>query len=311
MKVLITGATGYIGSALVEYLDSETDHNIIAHCRKLPQYFDSWRNRFAVVETDIRDKERLLEVLDPDIDAIVHLAAFNDVDTGQSPREALEVNGYGTRTILEIAEELGSRNVIYFSTLKVYGSNLEGTYSVSSPLDCEDDYAVTHAVAERYCQMYSSAHGLTTNVVRPSNVFGAPVHSQIDRWSLVPATFCKSAVEEGEIRLRSSGRQSRDFVSLDYLCEAIDRLLGSSGSGHNIYNITSENTIKIWKVAKIVEQAATDVLQEEIELSRKDDKPESSNEFTAKNNLLLPPKEDEVFGKLDEECRKMVEALSK
>ena len=311
MKVLITGATGYIGSALVEYLDSETDYDIIAHCRKLPQYLESWRSRFSVVEADIRDKERLLEVLDPDIDAIVHLAAFNDVDTGQSPREALEVNGFGTRTILEIAEELGSQNVIYFSTLKVYGSNLEGTYSVSSPLDCEDDYAVTHAVAERYCQMYSSSHGLTTNVVRPSNVFGAPVHPKIDRWTLVPATFCKSAVEDGEIRLRSSGRQSRDFVSLDYICDAVDRLLKSPGSGYNVYNVTSENTITIWEVAKVVEQAATDVLQKEIELSRKDDQPESSNEFTARNNLLLPPQEDEVFSKLDEECRKMVETLSK
>lgn len=311
MKVLITGATGYIGSALVEYLDSETDYDIIAHCRKLPQYFESWKSRFSVVEADIRDKERLLEALDPDIDAIVHLAAFNDVDTGESPREALEVNGFGTRTILEIAEELGSQNVIYFSTLKVYGSNLEGTYSVSSPLDCEDDYAVTHAVAERYCQMYSSTHGLTTNVVRPSNVFGAPVHPQIDRWTLVPATFCKSAVEDGEIRLRSSGRQSRDFVSLDYVCEAIDRLLESPGSGYNVYNVTSENTITIWEVAKVVEQAAKDVLQEKIELSRNDGQPESSNEFTARNNLLLPPQEDAIFGKLDEECRKMVENLSK
>jgi hypothetical protein len=64
-------------------------------------------------------------------------------------------------------------------------------------------------------------------------------------------------------------------------------------------------------VAKVVEQAATDVLQKEIELSRKDDQPESSNEFTARNNLLLPPQEDEVFSKLDEECRKMVETLSK
>jgi nucleoside-diphosphate-sugar epimerase len=127
----------------------------------------------------------------------------------------------------------------------------------------------------------------------------------------VPATFCKSAVEDGEIRLRSSGRQSRDFVSLDYICDAVDRLLKSPGSGYNVYNVTSENTITIWEVAKVVEQAATDVLQKEIELSRKDDQPESSNEFTARNNLLLPPQEDEVFSKLDEECRKMVETLSK
>ena len=309
MKVLITGATGYIGSALVQYLDAETDHEITVHCRNLPPHFESWRDRFSVVEADIRDENKLSESLDSDINAIIHLAAFNDVDTEESSKESLEVNGYGTRTILKIAEEFDFENVIYFSTQKVYGSNLEGTYSVASPLDCEDDYAVTHAVAEIYCQMFPSSRDLTVNVVRPSNVFGAPVDSEIDRWTLVPACFAKSAVEDNEIRLRSSGRQSRDFVSLDYVCEAVNRLLESPGSGYNIYNITSETTFTIWDVAQITQQVATDVLDEGVELYREDTKPRPSNEFIVRNNLLQPPAENDIAEKLKQECRLMIEML--
>jgi UDP-glucose 4-epimerase len=185
MNVLITGATGYIGGALVQYLDAETNHEITVHCRNLPPHFESWRDRFSVVEADIRDENKLSESLNSDIKAIIHLAAFNNVDTEESSKESLVVNGYGTRTILKLAEIFDVENVIYFSTQKVYGTNLEGTYSVASPLDCQDDYAVTHAVAERYCQMFASSRDLTVNVVRPSNVFGAPVNSVIDLYTLL------------------------------------------------------------------------------------------------------------------------------
>jgi UDP-glucose 4-epimerase len=309
MTVLVTGATGYIGSSVTEYIDNHTNHEVQVLCRDLPDYFSDWENRFTVLESDIRDRERLEEVIGSDVDQIVHLAAFNDIDTADNPKQSLLVNGYGTRNVLAVADKIDCSNLIYFSTQKVYGYNLTGEFTTQSPIRCQDDYALTHAVAEQYCQMYSKTTDLTTHVVRPSNVFGAPVHHNIDRWTLVPATFCHSVCEDGELRLRSSGRQTRDFVDLGFVNESLDKLLRSSNKGHNIYNITSETQLSIYEVAEIVQSVAEDILGHEVDLIRESDEPKSSNKFLVRNNLSFPPAEAEIQERLESETREMIEMI--
>lgn len=309
MTVLVTGSTGYIGSSLVEFLNEETDREIAVLCRDLPEYLADWQERFSVYRADVTEQERLHEIIGPEIDQIVHLAAYNDVDTDANPQKALLVNGFGTRAVLDAAAAAGCSNVVYFSTQKVYGYNLQGTFTTQSPLGFQDDYGLTHAVGEQYCQMYSKTTDLATNVVRPSNVFGAPVHPQIDRWTLVPACFCQSIYEDRELRLRSSGRQQRDFVDLEFVAESVERLLTTAQSGYNAYNITSETQLSIYEVAEIVQAAAEDVLDEQVRLVKESDEPKSGNEFLVRNNLLHPPTEAQIRDRLSRESQEMIRML--
>jgi UDP-glucose 4-epimerase len=260
MKILLTGATGYIGSYLTEYLSEEASNGVIPLYRKLPDYFRDWRGKFEGVECDVTKLDDLKEKVPEEIDCIIHLAAFNDVLCSRKPEQALIVNGIGTRNMLEVAEEKGCQSFIYFSTLQVYGKDLQGTITLDSPIKCVDDYAFTHCVAEGYCKMLSSLYDLNVSVVRPSNIFGCPVHPKIDRWTLVPATFCLSAYEKNEIRLKSSGKQNRDFVSLDFVSKCIRYLIEENKSGFNIYNLTSEKLFSIIEVAKLVQLSAKSIL---------------------------------------------------
>jgi len=309
MDILLTGATGYIGSYMTNYLSQYTHHTIIPLCRKLPNYFKSWKNKFEVVECDVTQLENLKEKLPKKIDIIIHLAAFNNVDTGQMPEKALIVNGIGTRNMLEIAKDKKCKLFIYFSTLQVYGKELEGTITVDSPVKCFDDYAFTHYVAEGYCKLFSSRYDLNVNIVRPSNIFGCPMHPKINRWTLVPTSLCLSAYKQNKIILNSSGKQNRDLISLDFVSKCIKYLIEENNNGFNVYNLTSERLFSIIDVAKMVQSYSKLVLNKDIDLICKSKYPSEPNQFLAKNNLFGPLKREKVQRELLNEIKKTLKLI--
>jgi len=306
MNILLSGATGYIGSYMVNYLSQYTPHTIIPLCRKLPNYFKDWRDKFKVVECDVTQLDDLKEKMPKEVDCIIHLAAFNNVRCSQEPKQALIVNGIGTRNMLEIAKDKKCKLFIYFSTLQVYGKELEGNITVDSSVKCFDDYALTHYIAEEYCKMYALHYNLNVSVVRPSNIFGYPIHSKTNRWTLIPACLCMSAYKDNEIRLKGSGKQMRDFVSLYYVGKSIEYLVKEKKDGFNIYNLTSENTFSILEVAKMVQSCAELILKRQIPLICERKYPLEPNQFLAKNNLLGPPKREKVKRELLNEIKKIL-----
>ena len=157
--------------------------------------------------------------------------------------------------------------------------------------------------------MHASRHNLNVSVLRLSNVFGCPVHRKINRWTLVPACFCLSAYEKNEIRLKSSGKQNRDFVSLEFISKCIESLIGNNKGGFNIYNFTSESLFSIFEVAKLVQSSAKSILNKNIELICESEMPLKSNQFLAKNNLFKPPTRDHVQDSLIGEINKILRML--
>ena len=309
MKILLTGATGYIGSYLTEYLSKETSHEIIPLCRKLPEYFKRREDKFEVVECDVTNLDDLKEKVLEEIDCIIHLAAFNNVWCSQKPEQALIVNGIGTRNMLEIAKNRKCKLFIYFSTLQVYGKELQGNITVDSPVKCFDDYAFTHYVAEEYCRLFSSRYDLNVSVVRPSNVFGCPIHPKINRWTLVPTSLCLSAYKKNRIILNSSGKQNRDFVSLSFISKCISYLIKEHNIGFNIYNLASGRLFSIIEIAKMVKLCSKSLLNKDIKLICKSKYPLDSNQFLVRNNLLSPTNEEELRDELLNEIEKTLKLL--
>ncbi len=306
-KILITGANGYIGSYLIEKFDKQ-EVEIIPLVRKLPPYFRYWKEKYEIIECDITQFDQLKEKI-KDINYIIHLAAYNDILTKLHPDKALMVNGIGTRNMLEVAKEIKCELFVYFSTLQVYGKELEGIISVESPINAHNDYALTHYVAEQYCKMYSSNFNMNAIVLRPSNVFGAPMNINVNRWSLVPACFCKSAYETNKIVLKSSGKQMRDFIDLDLILQSVDFLINNYEKGFNIYNITSENIFSINEITKLVQSVAMLELNKNIDLIYESKFPLKSNIFKILNNLLGPVDKEIIEKKIIKEITKIFNLL--
>lgn len=310
MKILITGAAGYIGSYLTQFLSHFPSHEVILLCRELPEYFESWRKRFNIIECDVVNSSDLQRKVTDSIDWVIHTAALNNVECVQDPQAGLTVNALGTRNVLELARLRKCKSVVYFSTLQVYGRELQSRITVNSPVCCEDDYALTHYASELYCQMYALNHKMNVSVLRPSNIFGCPIHPFIDRWTLVPACFCLSIYKQGEIRLKSSGRQNRDFISLQHVAQSVSQVIKRNPQGFQIFNLSSGELFSILEIAQIAQSVAAQELSREIKVFCESDLPKEGGSFFVENNLLGGYNKKELKEALSTEVGKTLQMLS-
>ena len=124
MKILVTGANGYLGGRLVHYFKKRNIHEIIAGTRQISS-IDSELVGVKTVQTIWDSPEKLLKICEG-IDAVIHLAAMNADDCAADPVAALEFNAGATSKLLNAALKKGVRRFIYFSTAHIYQSPLEG-----------------------------------------------------------------------------------------------------------------------------------------------------------------------------------------
>jgi UDP-glucose 4-epimerase len=304
-KILITGASGYIGSYLSDYLYKTGKYELTILVRTLPKYLKNIGESIKIIECDILDYELMTLLIIDKYDAIIHLAAFNDVDTINNPQKALLTNAFGTKNLLKIASNLEIKNFIYFSVLQVYGRELEGSYTSESEVLCDNDYSLNHFIAEEYCKMFSNSSTICTSIIRLAYAFGCPIDFKVDRWTLVPESFCLSAILNGEIILNSSGKAERDFVPINYVSKSVEYLIENYKKGYNVYNLTSEVIIPIIETAHLVQEIAEEVLQKKIKLIINSDQPTKSNFYNVKNNLLGPLSKNQVLDFMKLEMRKI------
>ncbi|MEK9657763.1 MAG: SDR family oxidoreductase [bacterium] len=246
MNILLTGTSGFLGRFILNDLHRQ-GHNIIAVSRskhQLPKGVSFYQQDLTQDKLSLKIKEK--------IDLCIHLAAANEIDC-QDAKQALMVNAWGTKQCLELAHQAGAKRFIYFSTMRVYKAQA-GMISLDNEIDCTDDYGLTHYYAEHYVRAYQDR--MNTVIIRPSNVFGSPDDLSIDRWSLVPGCFCKEAVEKGSITLRSSGKQTRDFLPIKQLLKYINALIVQRPTEpQQCFNMASGTSMTIEEVAKIVQKA--------------------------------------------------------
>jgi UDP-glucose 4-epimerase len=245
MRILVTGGFGYIGSRLVPELASR-GHTVDIAARHVPPCFAGLERAHAFRAWDIR---RPWEGPPPaGYDLLVHLAAANDVDCADAAA-ALEVNALGTRHALEYCRAHGVPAILYVSTFQVYGV-WDGTVRDATLPAPVNDYGISHWFAEEYVRMFARGGGPGHVIVRPTNIYGAPAHRDVDRWSLVPNCFCREAFETGVITLRSSGLQQRDFVSLTSLaCRIADVASRLDSHVGQTYTLGSGSSVTIRDIA--------------------------------------------------------------
>ena len=216
MNILITGASGFIGSYLFKFFN-EKGYNVYGLVRKKPsiKYFNKFNNKLII--SDLNDFKKLQKKIPTKIDVIIHSGASNDQDTNKDIAQAYKTNIYGTRNICEIAKIKNVKKFFYFSVLQVYGRELIGKIKENSKINCDNDYSLTHYLAENISEKYSKTINTKFSIMRLGYMFGCPIDKKIDRKTLIPFIFCKQAIEEKEIILASKGKAQRDFVSLKTL----------------------------------------------------------------------------------------------
>ena len=194
MKILITGARGFIGSHLGNRL-VELGHQVVGvdnkhHTSTNEIKFDCMTDTFQNLLSPINDIEKHFW------DVIIHLAAFINVDESiEDPVMYMDNNAMGTLEVLEYVRKHPKTKLIFASSAEVYGTAQRMLMDEDHPLDPQSPYAVSKLAAEQMCKNYAQIYGLDITVVRNFNTFGE--HQSGGRYGGVIAKF-KNLAKSGK-----------------------------------------------------------------------------------------------------------------
>ena len=261
MKILVTGAAGFIGSNLCAALLSQghtvcgIDNLSQSGLRNLKPYLA--HSQFNFVEEDVRSFEAMKK-MSQGASVLVHLAAFKIPRYGNS-LDTLTINVQGTESVLQAALSDKPR-VVLASTSDVYGKNPNIPFSESSDLYLGESnvrrwaYAISKVMDEHYGLAYHQEFGIPVSILR---FFGGYGPGQNTTWWGGPqSVFINAALLNQPMEIHGDGLQTRSFTYIDDNVDGIIRAMFSDKAVGEIFNLgnTKEITIRdlaqlVWKLA--------------------------------------------------------------
>lgn len=250
MRILITGGAGFLGAALANRLVRE-GHTVLALddlSAGDPQRLDS---RVVLARGDVRDVPRLWTLLQG-VDLVYHLAARVSVpESILYPRIYQDVNVGGTVALLEAMRDAGVRRLVLASSGAVYGDQpVQPVHEELLPRP-RSVYAVTKLAAEHFVLTLGRLWGFEVIVLRIFNAYG-PGQPLPAAHAPVISRFLKQAIEGGTLVIFGDGTQTRDFVYLDDVVEALVAAGERTGLNGELINVGSGREISINELADIV-----------------------------------------------------------
>jgi UDP-glucose 4-epimerase len=242
---LITGGAGFIGSHLADLLTA-SGYSV----RVLDDFSTGQRENLAgrpveVVEGSVTDLAALERAVSG-CDFIFHLAALASVAKSiERPDETHAVCATGTLNVLQAARTAGVRRVVYAGSASAYGgaSDPEGQDELT-PLVTLSPYAAAKLAGEFYCQSFAQTYGLETVRLRFFNVFG-PRQRADSPYSGVIAIFT-GALTAGRVpTVHGDGLQSRDFVYVSDVTNALLRAAVTPGVSGRVYNVGTGDSVTV------------------------------------------------------------------
>ena len=262
LKVLVTGATGTIGSFIVDMLLRYNQKNnaeitvIVAgrNVEKLRRRFEYWKDQHLLVFS--YDVTGMIK-FDVEVDYVIHAAgnahpsAFNGDPVG-----TIIGNVQGTYKLLEYTKIHGGKRFLYVSSGEVYGQGdltmdefVENYAGYLDPLLPRSCYPQSKRATENLCASYTSQYGLETVIVRPCHTYGPEITPSDSRAN---AQFIRNVLNDEDIVMKSAGTQMRSYNYIADCASAIITVLlkGKSGEAYNIAN--PDVRITIAELAQII-----------------------------------------------------------
>lgn len=242
MKIAITGAAGFIGSAFTR-LAVQKGHtpvciDALSYAGDLER-LEQIRSKIKISfhQTDISDKAKLAEVISSERpQALVHFAAETHVDRSiLDPASFIRANVIGTENLLELALEYGIERFIHISTDEVYGDLEAGEdkFSESNCLVPNSPYSASKASADMFVRAFRKTYGLPVTTIRPSNNYGPWQYPE----KLIPLVIAK-ALRGENIPLYGKGENIRTWLFVEDCAEAVMSIMEAGRQGET-YNIGS------------------------------------------------------------------------
>jgi len=264
--ILITGATGYIGSMLTDFIMQNKNirdkiekivlpvRDVRKACRVLRKFMNQGDVEIKLVEASL--KELSAESIPMPVDYIFHCAAVTkSAEMTAYPVEVLDGIVQGTRNVLELARCKRVKSMVYLSSMEVYGRIENDARTGEDELGDVDLFSVRSCyplgkrMAEHYCYDYFKEFGVPVKIARLAQTFGKGVPAEDNR---VFAQFARAVAEGRDIVLHTKGKSVGNYCEIGDTLNALWLILtqGCNGEAYNIVN--EENTMSICEMAHFV-----------------------------------------------------------
>jgi UDP-glucose 4-epimerase len=286
VRYCVTGGCGFIGTTLVEALIEQKGSTVVVLDNLSACGIDLWKRRgidytrdetqrgvadLVLIEGDIMsraDVERAVY----GCEIVYHLAANTSVPVSvRTPIFDAQVNSLGTLNVLEAARHGGVCGVILASTAAVYGDSDDHPVNEVSRCAPTSPYGLSKYAAELYARMYGQLYGIRSVVLRFGNVYGPGSDFQ---GSVIPEMF-RSAVNSKVLRITGDGSQTRDFVFIGDLVQALlasERVMTAAKDNyHDLFCLASGSETSIQRLADLIRGylASKGVCETTIELTQR------------------------------------------
>ena len=254
MKVLVTGADGFIGSHLAEAL-AAAGHEVRAFVQYNSFNSRGWLDgcdeklaaRMLFIAGDVRDPHQMSEAVEG-CEAVLHLAALIAIPFSyHAPDAYVDTNVKGTLNVLQAARRHRVRRVLHTSTSEVYGTARSVPIDEDHPLQAQSPYAATKAAADLLALSFHASFGLPVCVVRPFNTYGPRQSAR----AVIPTVISQIASGRKKVQLGSLS-PTRDFNYVSDTCKGFLAALASDAGVGEVVNFGSGHEISIADLARLI-----------------------------------------------------------
>lgn len=300
MKILVTGAAGFIAHHLISLLLAE-EHEVVG-VDSINDYYDvslkyarlkqngidktnitygesvnsSSHSNYLFIKADLTDKKLIRDVFKTNnFDIVCNLAAQAGVRHSiENPYAYIDANISGFLNILESCKEFEPANLVYASSSSVYGLNSELPFCEDHPVDHPISlYAATKRANELFAHTYSHLFNIHTNGLRFFTVYGP-----WGRPDMALFKFTRAAMEGHKIKVFNNGDMLRDFTYVDDIVDGIYKVMqikqsnnldisnitaSSSTANFKVYNIGNNSPVKLGRFIELIEEYTGKYIQKE------------------------------------------------
>lgn len=249
MKILITGGAGFIGSHLAEYfINSNHEVFILDNLSTGHRSNVSFIDDLHFIENDVTNKTLVQDLIkEEQFDIVIHLAAVvSVVETINNPILSQKVNIDGTLNLLEANRQYNEnlKKFIFASSAAVYGNTKGLPKKVETFIDPESPYAIEKYAGEQYTKLYNKLYDLPTTALRFFNIYG-PRQDPSSPYSGVLLIMHNKFQNDEAFKFFGDGEQTRDFVYVKDLVQAVSIVINSDNANGGIYNLGTSKPLSI------------------------------------------------------------------
>lgn len=257
MRILVTGAAGFIGSNLVAEL-LHRGHDVVGYDNlsqgsRLNLVAVADHHRFDLHEADIRDESAMLEAAE-ECDVIVHLAAYKIPRYGDA-YETLMINGFGSEIVAQTASRTGAK-IVAASTSDVYGKNPHVPFSedmdsvIGNPEVKRWAYAISKMFEEQLLLACHARFGVNVVLLRFFGGYGP--NQNLTWWGGPQAVFIEKALDSERLPVHGDGSQTRSFTYISDHVAGIVAAVETSSADNLVVNLGALEEISIRELAALV-----------------------------------------------------------